>query len=81
MSHQKRNNYSSEFRSSSVKLVIKSKQQISHTAKDLGVNINTLHTWISNQSNTNKSHNMRSELVNDVLTIALFKRKPKKRLI
>jgi transposase len=58
MSNKQRNNYSSEFRSSSVKLALESEQPISHTARDLGVNINTLHTWISNQSNSKKSNNM-----------------------
>lgn len=58
MSNKQRNNYSSEFRSSSVKLALESEQPISHTARDLGVNINTIHTWISNQSNSKKSNNM-----------------------
>jgi transposase len=55
MSTNKRNNYSSEFRSSSAKLALDSDQPISKTAKDLGVNVNTLHSWISNESNSNKS--------------------------
>ena len=50
MSNQKCNNYSSEFRSSSVKLAIESEQTISHTARDLGVNINTLHGPVPNQT-------------------------------
>ncbi|MDB2550550.1 transposase [Rickettsiales bacterium] len=58
MSNKQRNNYSSEFRSSSVKLAIESDQPISHTARDLGVNVNTLHTWISNQLNSKESNNM-----------------------
>ena len=58
MPNQKRNNYSSEFRSSSIKLALESEQPISHTARNLGININTLHTWISNQSNSKESNNM-----------------------
>ncbi|MDA7705534.1 transposase [Rickettsiales bacterium] len=58
MSNQKRNNYSSEFRSSSIKLALESEQPISHTARNLGININTLHTWIRNQSNSKESNNM-----------------------
>jgi transposase len=56
MSDQKRNNYSSEFRSSSVKLALESDQSIVKTATDLGVNVNTLHTWIDIKSNPNKSN-------------------------
>jgi len=58
MSKQQKNNYSSEFRSSSIKLALESEQPISHTARNLGININTLHTWISNQSNSKESNNM-----------------------
>ncbi len=59
MSNQKRNNYSPEFRTSSIKLAIESDQSIAKTARDLGVNVNTLHTWIANQSNSNNSNNMK----------------------
>ena len=38
--------YTTEFRQSAVKLAVESDLPISHTAKDLGVNENTLHTWI-----------------------------------
>ena len=43
----KPNNYSSEFKDSAVKLAIESDQPIAQTARELGVNANTLHTWIS----------------------------------
>ncbi len=39
--------YTPEFRGSAVKLAIESDQPVSQTAKELGVNKNTLHTWIS----------------------------------
>jgi transposase len=42
--------YSSEFRESSVNLAIRSARPISHVAKELGINENTLHTWISKYS-------------------------------
>lgn len=43
--------YSAEFRESSVKLAIGSDKPIIQTAKDLGVNPNTLlHTWINKYS-------------------------------
>lgn len=46
----KPNTYTSEFKGSAVKLAIESDQPIAQTAKDLGVNPNTLHTWISKYS-------------------------------
>ena len=47
MSDQKKpTRYTTEFRQSAVKLAVESDLPISQTAKDLGVNENTLHTWI-----------------------------------
>ena len=48
--------YSAEFRESSVKLAIGSDQPIAQTARDLGINPNTLHTWIIKYSQP-KEHN------------------------
>ena len=42
--------YTSEFKKSAVKLAIESDQPISQTARELGVNVNTLHTSISKYS-------------------------------
>jgi transposase-like protein len=39
-----------EFRASAVKLANVSDKLISQVAKDLGINVNTLHTWISKYS-------------------------------
>ena len=39
--------YTPEFRESSVKLAVESDQSVAQTARDLGVNENTLHTWIN----------------------------------
>lgn len=50
MSKEKPQTYPSEFRESSVKLALESDQPITHTARDLGINPNTLHTWISKYS-------------------------------
>ena len=48
MSEQKKPaRYAPEFRQSAVKLAVESDQPISQIAKELGVNENTLHTWIS----------------------------------
>jgi transposase len=37
----------SEFKESAVKTAIESDQPVTKTAEELGVNKNTLHTWIS----------------------------------
>lgn len=58
MSRQQKNNYSAEFRASSVKLALESDQPIAKTARDLGIKDNTLYTWINNQSNSKESNNM-----------------------
>jgi transposase len=39
--------YSSEFKQNAVKLAVESDQSVAQTARDLGVNANTLYTWIS----------------------------------
>lgn len=44
---KKQKHYTSEFRVSAVKLAIESDQPISQTADELGVNKNTLHTWVN----------------------------------
>ena len=47
MSKKKPNHYTAEFRASAVKLAIESDQPVSKIAEELGINPNTLHTWIS----------------------------------
>jgi transposase len=39
--------YSSQFKQDAVKLAVESEKPVAQTAKDLGVNPNTLYTWIS----------------------------------
>ena len=55
LSKEKPKTYPAEFRESSVKLALDSDQPIAQTAKDLGVNPNTLHTWISKYSKPSQS--------------------------
>ncbi len=50
MNQEKPKVYSAEFRASSVKLALDSDRPIPQTAKDLGINPNTLHTWINKYS-------------------------------
>jgi transposase len=48
MSSQKKpQHYTSEFKESAVTLAIESDQAVSKPAEELGINKNTLHTWIS----------------------------------
>lgn len=54
------NSYPLEFKESSVKLALESDCPTAHTAKNLGVNVNTLYNWIAQSScNQNKSKNMK----------------------
>jgi len=47
---KKQNTYTAEFKESAVKLALDSEQPIAQTARDLGVNSNTMHTWINKYS-------------------------------
>lgn len=42
--------YTAEFKESAVKLAIESKNPISQTAEELGINRNTLYTWVDKYS-------------------------------
>ncbi|NKB61646.1 MAG: transposase [Gammaproteobacteria bacterium] len=55
MSKSKFQTYTSEFRESAVKLAIESDRPISHTARELGMNVNTLHTWMGKYSQPSKA--------------------------
>jgi len=47
MSKRKTTRYTLEFKHSSAKLALESDQSVAKTAQELGVNVNTLHGWIS----------------------------------
>lgn len=51
--------YSAEFKASAVKLALESARPVTQIARELGVNENTLHTWISHQSKP-KDNGMRT---------------------
>ncbi|MDD4913455.1 MAG: tyrosine-type recombinase/integrase [Methylococcales bacterium] len=55
MSQEKPKTYTAEFRESAVKLANESDQPITQTTKDLGINVNTLHTWIGKYSPSRSS--------------------------
>lgn len=63
MSHVKPNQYTAEFKASAVKLAVESDQPISKTAEELGLNKNTLHTWISKY---HRARNPKSEQVEEL---------------
>jgi transposase len=46
MAKRKVTNYSEEFRKSSAKLAVDSRQALSTTAEELGVHVTTLHGWV-----------------------------------
>jgi transposase len=46
MSQAPMKKYPAEFKERAVKLAVETEQPIAQTARDLGVNDNTLHTWI-----------------------------------
>lgn len=56
MSQEKPNTYTAEFRASAVKLANESDKPISQVAKNLGINVNTLHTWIGKYSRPKDSN-------------------------
>ena len=55
MSRKRSKAYPSEFKESSVKLAVESSIPIAQTAKNLGINVNTLHNWIAKYSKTKES--------------------------
>ena len=63
MSQQKMKPYSAEFKERAVKLAVQSDQPKAQTARDLGINENTLQTWLakyhragSSQKRVNDEH-------------------------
>jgi len=50
MSRENPNTYTAEFRASAVKLANESDKSVAQVALDLGINVNTLHTWIGKYS-------------------------------
>jgi transposase len=47
MNQKQTNAYTPEFREAAIKLAMESNQAVTQTARELGINVNTLHTWIS----------------------------------
>ena len=64
---KKQSDYTAEFRESAVKLAIESDRAVSKTAEELGVNKNTLHTWISKYHRPQKQKGVEDEHLYDEL--------------
>jgi len=62
---KKPNSYTSEFKESAVKLAVESDHPVAATARDLGVNVNTLHTWIGKYSKPKKMTERTDEHIYD----------------
>ena len=60
MSQNKQKVYTSEFKESAVKLAINSKHPIAQTAREIGINANTLYTWIDKYTKP-KEKSMRTD--------------------
>ena len=58
---KKPNSYSAEFRDGAVKLAIETDQPRSETARDLGINVNTLHSWVGKYQEANRSPSERAD--------------------
>ena len=54
MSKDQKNNYPLEFKISSTQLAVESDKSVAQTARDLGINHNTLHGWIEKYSDPNQ---------------------------
>ncbi len=59
MSKRRVNQYTLEFKQSSAKLASEADQPISHTAKELGIHVGTLHSWV-NKYRPNHKHAVRA---------------------
>ena len=55
MSQKKNKSYTAEFKESAVKLAVESEQSVAQTARELGINTNTLYTWIGKYHNKKAS--------------------------
>jgi transposase len=56
MNQERAKAYKPEFKEYSIKMALGSDKPIAQTAKDLGVNPNTLHTWVNNYTRTKQAN-------------------------
>ena len=65
MPKNQKNNYPLEFKTSAVKLAVESDQSVAQIARDLGVNDNTLYSWINKYSNSYKNNQNNMQVNNE----------------
>jgi len=64
MPDKKAKPYPLEFKESAVKLAIGSTNPVAQTARELGINVNTIHTWIRQYSKPKDPTNMQEREMN-----------------
>ena len=64
--------YSEDFKSSSVKLALESNQPYAQTARELGIKVNTLYTWIDKNKQPKHREDSALEQELSVSPITLF---------
>jgi transposase len=65
MSENKPKAYPVEFKESAVRLAIESDKSIAQTARDIGVNANTLYTWVDKYSKPKEQYMRTDEHIYD----------------
>jgi transposase len=55
MSNKKLKTYTLEFKQASAKLAAESEQSVSETARELGIGVSTLHSWIQKHYSSKKA--------------------------
>ena len=65
MSARKYNSYPPEFKESSAKLAIESDQPMSQTARELGISVKSLYSWVSVYSGTDEKLRPQKEAQSD----------------
>jgi len=65
MTKKKPNTYTLEFKESAVKLALDSDETIPQIANNLGVNANTLYTWVHNASKSKENNNVLTKETSD----------------
>jgi transposase len=61
MSKKSRTLYTSEFKLSAIKLATESDQPMAQTARELGINVNTMHNWVRKPLKTQDINMVRNE--------------------
>jgi len=74
MSNSNKKLYPAEFKESAVKLAIESGKTAAETARELGVNVNTMHSWIRQRSRPKSQSQIHREVNYDFDEIKRLKK-------